>query len=689
MSVRRPHTWRGVYAARGVLIDPAAIGAAHARERVLAGWCPGARLHRAGACWALVWPEERWLDSRRAPGALLRAVDGHLSASPGEHAGGAGELVLQRGGQLERFALTPDSLLDPAEWLDPGTLELVAPPDPAPAARLIEVAATPLAGDVRDLLQAGAIGASPAAQRMLGALEGSGARSALRDAWQLLRSWLRGSVSREEPAPPGRATEAPRSTAFGILRRWLSRARAGRAAPAAPARPAAPAPASSAPQSPGWVPPRLARLASLFHARHLRRLARLFEAGNLDAALREAIPLGGDAPERLRLVLGWPRPRSELRVTSGRSGGSVAGPDGWFEHLKSLYRQAYQRLVALGRLDEAAFVLAELLGEAAEAVSLLESGGRLRQAAELAELRALPVGLVVRQWFLAGDVERAIDIARRSGAFADAVLRLEPTHPERAAVLRLHWAEAFARAGDFVGAVDAIWPIERARHLAQTWLRHGVELGGAGGARLLVRLARLDASAGDEVLKRTRELLSDASAERADERSTLAAELLLPEHRPSGHLEGPLRPMAVLACRAMLRDRDADVGGLSRERCGLLARLAGDSALRSDLPAVIAERSLASPAERTLTVAPSDAGMMAIQDLAPAPRGRVWIALGEAGVRLLGRDGRLIRHFDVPAHELVVSDAGASVLAVAARGTRLRVSQIDLLEQRARAWCDI
>jgi hypothetical protein len=37
----------------------------------------------------------------------------------------------------------------------------------------------------------------------------------------------------------------------------------------------------------------------------------------------------------------------------------------------------------------------------------------------------LPVGLVVRQWFLAGDWERAVALARAGRAFADALERLE------------------------------------------------------------------------------------------------------------------------------------------------------------------------------------------------------------------------------------------------------------------------
>ena len=89
-------------------------------------------------------------------------------------------------------------------------------------------------------------------------------------------------------------------------------------------------------------------------------------------------------------------------------------------------------------------------------MAFLERHGRYRLAAEMAEARDLPPGLVVRQWFLAGDRERALRIARRTGAFADAVTRLERSRqPEQARELRRLWAHGLAEAGDYAAAVDA------------------------------------------------------------------------------------------------------------------------------------------------------------------------------------------------------------------------------------------
>lgn len=55
-----------------------------------------------------------------------------------------------------------------------------------------------------------------------------------------------------------------------------------------------------------------------------------------------------------------------------------------YAELRALYRAAFQRLDAQGRIEQAAFVLAELLQANEEAVSYLERHGRLRLAAEMA-----------------------------------------------------------------------------------------------------------------------------------------------------------------------------------------------------------------------------------------------------------------------------------------------------------------
>jgi len=79
-----------------------------------------------------------------------------------------------------------------------------------------------------------------------------------------------------------------------------------------------------------------------------------------------------------------------------------------YGELRRLYREAFHRLESQERIEEAAYLLAEVLHAHEEAVGFLERHGRFLLAAEMAEARHLPPGLVVRQWLLAGNRERAL-----------------------------------------------------------------------------------------------------------------------------------------------------------------------------------------------------------------------------------------------------------------------------------------
>jgi hypothetical protein len=79
---------------------------------------------------------------------------------------------------------------------------------------------------------------------------------------------------------------------------------------------------------------------------------------------------------------------------------------------------------------------------------------------------------------------------------------------------------------------------------------------------------------------------------------------------------------------------------------------------------------------------------MPVHDALLLPNGRMLVALGEIGVRLLTRDGRTVTHFDQPAERLVISDNGARAIALARRGEVWRLSRLDLIEWRSEDWCD-
>jgi hypothetical protein len=436
---------------------------------------------------------------------------------------------------------------------------------------------------------------------------------------------------------------------------------------------------------------RLSRAVGRRHAAYIRKLQEMFESGDLDSALRHAIPLAAEAGPR-RLPLRSFTPRAELHIRPERSRPwSVAeiSPDLHGE-LRRLYRDAFHRLEAQERIEEAAFLLAEVLHDHEEAVAFLERHGRLRLAAEMAEARDLPPGLVVRQWFLAGDRQRGLRIAHRTGAFADAVTRLERGgEPAQAAELRRLWARQLAAAGDYAAAVDTVWPLPEERRRAVEWMDRAIAQGGAPAGRMLARKVVLAPEPFEEVRAAAVKLLESWRAEGSPARLAFAETLRHGERTPAA------MALARAAVRAVARDSGRLGARMEPTDFRQLIAFAGDGALRADslalpLPArspwVVRERH----AEPWLVeIAARDAGRMPAHDAVFLPNGLTAVALGEAGVRLLARGGRTVAELDQPAHRLVVSDYGDRAVALARRGDAWRLARLDFVARKAEPWCTV
>ncbi|HYX25684.1 MAG TPA: hypothetical protein VFC23_16145 [Thermoanaerobaculia bacterium] len=431
------------------------------------------------------------------------------------------------------------------------------------------------------------------------------------------------------------------------------------------------------------------RAVSRHHAAYLHRLMEMFESGDFDNALHHAVPLAvpAEAGPR-RLPLRPLSPRAELRIRPERSrpwSSSGISPEVYGE-LRRLYREAFLRLEAQERIEEAAYLLAEVLHAHEEAVGFLERHGRFRLAAEMAEARELPPGLVVRQWFLAGDRERALRLARRTGAFADAVTRLERSRqPEEAHELRRLWAQELARAGDYAAAVDALWPLETERHRALPWMDRAIEQGGPPAGRMLARKVALAAEPFERLRASSLALLESWRAEGAAARLSFADTLRRGPRTPAA------QSLARAAVRALARDSGRLGARLEPAELRQLVTFAGDAALKADAPALPLpprEPWISRSGPWRVEIAGRDAGTMPAHDAAFLPNGLTVVALGEAGVRLLSRDGRAVAEFDPPAHRLVVSDHGDRALALAKRGEVWRVTRLDFVSRTAEDWCD-
>ena len=106
---------------------------------------------------------------------------------------------------------------------------------------------------------------------------------------------------------------------------------------------------------------RIANVIGWRQGAYLRKMMNLLEKGDLGEALRHAIPLGAPSQAN-RQAFGTPRPRASLEISGPASARSAIGlGDELQEYLRATYRRTFERLDREDRIDEATFVLAELL----------------------------------------------------------------------------------------------------------------------------------------------------------------------------------------------------------------------------------------------------------------------------------------------------------------------------------------
>jgi hypothetical protein len=693
--------WRGVVDAAGFLIDTSLIREAEARRRILALWEPGATVHRVAHGWLIRLPAPRRVRCDQAPGLPLtaekvpvgRALVGAPFTSEDLRAIDPpdGALIRLRAGDTLVERPSEADRVDPAGWLDVSTFAVVpsatlgAPPvtprPPAPEAGAFDLRARlkglpPAAPELAEVLAAlsrqkggGPAAGRPARHRRLLRSAGDwlhGVRWSLRF-WRRPMARVPGGSGPRELIIAGAQPPPRRGPGLGERLSTFVRQAVERTA----------------------VASLLSQLMGRRHAAYIQQMMELFERGELREALRYAIPLGGPAGEALRglpLRLPGPRRSLEIRPEVPRTHSTLPTSNDLYNELQRLYRTAFERLEAQGHIEEAAFLLADVLLASEEAVAFLERHGRLRLAAEMAEARNLAPGLVVRQWFLAGDRRRALWTARRTGAFADAVTRLERTRRhEEAQSLRLLWGNDLADAGSFAAAVEAVWPVHDARRLALRWMDRAIEQGGAPAGRMIARKLSLVPEEFETSRDQALMILESWRAEGASARLAFAETLR----------QGPRTPETMTLARAAVRTIARDSGRfgarMTPDQFRHLVTFADDGALRADAPALPLPDPgpwVARETPWTIEIGPSDVGIMNACDAAFLPNGLTLLALGEAGVRLISRAGRTVAEVDQPAHRLVVSDSGNRAIALAPRGDAWRLARIDLATHKGELWCD-
>lgn len=687
------------------------------QRQILQAWWPGCRVWRFPAGDLLCYPQPQIIDCENQSGWPLQRATGSLCSAEIQSADLAGRPVadvwLAVGGALQGLQLSDATALDPSRWLavEQVWIETFDLRMPEPA----RIPAVPPTRELRQVLGPSVPEvASEESQRFMHALKRRSAESAAQDGseaqsknpafvrsrstisilpWALLVGMAIAVSLLLSMASDGSLNGLPfiPFLVFFAGMRWLWTLRRGRGlAVSTAARPARAQQESIRERLTKRAPQRwrnwasrltmglgLQRLLGAQHAAYMRRMLAMFDEGRIEEALRHAVPLGDDSGS-LGQAFGNLAPRTDLSLQSRRgAAASINFGQSLEQYLRTLYRRTFARLDAQGRIDEATFVLAELLRVRQEALDYLEKHGRFQQAAELAFGWDMPAVQIVRLQALAGQWRQAVLVARRDNVFAEAIAMLEKRWPEAAARLRLEWADSLAAQARWLDAVQALWPLTSERSRAAEWLAHVEAAGGTLAARALALRVQLQpealASQGDLV----RALRDDPAL--AAERAALAQELL----KTKVPVQPALRQLAALTAGMTIADQAGSQPTLDAKTLQSLISFSNDAALAADLP----DGGSARPGGIAKPVARNEApvewavplpGSLALFDAVPLADGEFLVALGEAGAARLDARGRRLVHFDKPAHRLVISTDGTSALALAPRERVWRVTRLDL-----------
>ncbi|TQM10368.1 hypothetical protein FB548_2569 [Pseudoxanthomonas sp. 3HH-4] len=666
-NIRHP-VWQGVQEIAALWFPAEWLGETERELRMIDAWQAGSRAWRFELGDVLVLPRAITGACEGLPGLPLRRIGGVLLSAPllARETEGlpAHDLVLVRGAQPVALHLSQARAIDLSRHLDVGDYALhdtydcrMPPAASAGASKLDGASVRKLVGHRIPPLSKE--GEAFLAGRMEGEGNGPGAAKQRfgRAVGTVLGTMLKvvpfigaglATISRSDGAGDGLVQPRGKPAQPGRLRAAIARIA---------------------------LATRLSALVGYQQGAYLKRLMSMFDRGDLEEALRNALPIDSLA-QSLGQSFSQPGRRNDLRLSGGAGGGlSIGlGPD-LQDHLRGLYRRAFESFDRQGRIDEAVFVLAELLNARQEALDYLVRHERHAQAAELALGWEMPAAAIIRLLMLAGDVQRAVLVARRDGAFAAAIQMLQGTHAELADRLRSEWGHALVAQGDWLGAVEAVWTLPAMRAQATEWLLAAERAGGELGARALVQRAVLLPDTLEQYAGLI-ELLADPWTG-ADARTAMAQAML----SVAGKSEA-LRMMAARLLPAVAADCAASRNGFGTKDLENLLALSGDGCLKADAPGWALGPRESTPfwsqARALLLEAPAP-GLQAIHDAIPLPGRQTLVALGEAGAVVIDAAGKVRQRYATPAYFLVASPLGRVALAVAPRERVSSIARLDLV----------
>jgi tetratricopeptide (TPR) repeat protein len=200
----------------------------------------------------------------------------------------------------------------------------------------------------------------------------------------------------------------------------------------------------------------------------LRELLRQFRTGNLEAALRRALPLGGNS-DRARGAVhsgselpfqGLFYSLASLLAGDARGPGSVwyTSPD-LHRELEAEYRRAAEAALRRGDFRRAAFIYGRLLGDLRAAADALATGGLHRDAAILYRDRLHDPLRAAAEFEAAGEFDTALALLRKHAEHERAGDLLRRLGDEDAALAEYHAAamRIIDQRADYLAAGELLW----------------------------------------------------------------------------------------------------------------------------------------------------------------------------------------------------------------------------------------
>lgn len=680
---------KGRVKASGLFFDVNLLSENSIMERVLSEWEIGSRAFKIESGYFLLWPESSMLFCHQAKampvfkyGSAYTNVilsDASSVALPKKD-----QLIIRRHGEEIITNLREDLIFDPSIWLNLNQYKIQVVESLGNAPSSPQHVNQPINKNVRDIVGKGKLSESSALKKTMAALDdikegrlppnenqaGSSNQNLLGGLLSTFKSILtsskkKKSIEGEQAKPPNYSNSNDSSESV------LDKIKAA--------------------FSNFIMVSQLGKIIGRSQAKYLQEMMKKFDDGNLEEALKHAIPLSNlqDALKQARSSLGRPQARQNLSINTHDTGSnsSIHLEDQFLDKLRNMYEMSFRRLDAAAKTEEAAFVLAELLKDTDRAIHYLEKHQQFTLAAELAEGQKMSPARIVRQWVLAGNAERAMHIARIASCYQEAITALAQSHPAQADSLRwecacLHWDS-----GSYQAAIDIAWPLLNRRVDVLIWLKKSVSEGGEMGIRHMLKLAIFDTENSQYYFTLLNNTLKQQGNLSVQSKQGLVDELIACKQTKESRLA------ANLLSRYYLRDVSLGLMEHQAKRWRSLYELSGDLTLRADLrqldlkkiPHI--EKLLKNRTPKELVI--SSANGRAVQDIAMLRDGCLLLAFGESGVEYRNISGKLIHSHFIPCHKIIMSDHGSQALLLAERSGYQVVHHFNLQNNKVKHWLDL